>query len=105
MNKVILTGNLGSDAKLIEINGHCGLTFDLATTKRHKDSQGVWGDLTSWYKVTKWDKKEYLEKSLPYYKKGSKVYVDGDFTLTSFKDKPQMAVIVSTMELLISSKT
>jgi single-stranded DNA-binding protein len=102
MKKVTLSGNLGSDAKIIEVSGHYGLTFDRGVSERHRDSTGVWGKLTEWYKVIKWDKKEYVEKALPYYKKGSKVLVDGGFTLTSFKDKPQMTVKVSEMELISS---
>lgn len=102
MKKVTLTGNLGNDAKIFEVSGHTALIFDLGVTERHKDSAGVWGNLTTWFKIFKWDKKEYIEKSLPYFKKGAKVYVDGSFTLTSFKDKPQMTVKVSEMELLSS---
>jgi single stranded DNA-binding protein len=100
--KVTLLGSLGSDAKVIEVSGYYALSFDLAVTERHKDSTGTWGNLTEWFKVMKWDKKEYVEKSLPYFKKGSKVLVDGSFTLTSFKDKPQMTVRVSEMELISS---
>lgn len=104
MDKVILTGNLGVDAKIIDVSGHHGITFNVATTRRHRDSKGVWGNLTTWYKVTKWDKKDYLEKLVPYFKKGSKVYVDGQLTVTVFKDNPQLSVLVSEMELISSPK-
>lgn len=86
MKKIQLLGNLGKDATVTQHGENHALNFSIATTERTKVS-GVWGDLTTWSNITYWGKKETVDKLSLHLKKGKKVFVEGSFYSTLFKDK------------------
>jgi single-strand DNA-binding protein len=74
MNKVILTGNAGSDAEMrFTPSEDAVTTFPLAVTDGYGDHKK-----TLWYKITAWGK--LAETCNNYVKKGSKVLVEGRLT-------------------------
>lgn len=77
MNKVMLIGNLGDDAKIFPTkdNNLDMLTFKVATNKYFKDKKQ-----TTWHNVMTFRKKETASKLLELLKKGVKVFVEGEIS-------------------------
>lgn len=86
MNKVILMGNLGSDAELKFTNGQQAVcNFRVATTEKWKDKNGEKQERTEWHSCQMWGKRaEAISKFLT---KGSKVLVEGKLQTRSWEDK------------------
>lgn len=88
INKVILVGHLGKDPELKDLNSGARMaSFSLATTKRWKDREtGERKEATTWHRVVVFN--EHLVKVVEgYVKKGSKIYIEGELSVRTWKDK------------------
>jgi single-strand DNA-binding protein len=88
MNKVILLGNLGSDAELRHTgSGTPVLQFRLATSESYKDKNNAAQERTEWHNVVLWGTRaEALSKILA---KGSHVLVEGVLRTSSYEKDGQ----------------
>ena len=86
INKVILIGNLGKDPEVkYTPSGTPVAKFSLATNERYKDKAGEWQDRTEWHNIVAWQR--LAEIVGEYVKKGSKLYIEGRITTSSWEDK------------------
>jgi len=60
-------------------------TFGLATSDRFQDAQGNWQDRTEWHNLKAF--KRTAEIVRDYVKKGTKLYIEGKITTSSWDDK------------------
>lgn len=104
MQKITLIGNIGNDAKLVNYQGSEFLDISVAVTeKRGKGEQQT--EKTTWYDVN-----TESVKLKEYLKKGTKIYVEGNFKLdTFFSDKlqkwiPKIIIYARQIELLSAKK-
>ena len=85
-NKVIIVGNLGRDPELrYTPQGPAVCNFSMATTEKRRDKSGEYQDVTTWFRVTVWDKK--AEVAAKYLQKGSQVYIEGRLKLDEWTDR------------------
>jgi len=85
-NKVIIVGNLGRDPELrYTPQGTAVCNFSMATTEKRRDKSGEYQDVTTWFRVTVWDKK--AEVAAKYLQKGSQVYIEGRLKLDEWTDR------------------
>jgi single-strand DNA-binding protein len=105
VNKVILLGNVGKDPEIRSTPGGTMVaSFTLATTDRQKDAQGNWQDRTEWHNLKAFNRTAEIIRD--YVKKGSKLYIEGKITTTSWEDKDTKAkryrteILVNDLSLL-----
>lgn len=85
-NKIILVGNLGKEVELrYTPQGSAVANFSIATNEKRKDKQGVFQDVTTWFKVTLWNKQ--AENASKYLTKGSPVYIEGRLRIEEWQDR------------------
>ena len=85
-NKVIIVGNLGRDPELrYTPQGTAVCNFSMATTEKRRDKSGEYQDVTTWFRVTVWDKK--AEVAAKYLQKGSQVYIEGRLSQEEWTDR------------------
>ncbi len=85
-NKIIIVGNLGKDPELrYTPQGTAVCNFSMATNERRKDKSGESQDITTWFRVTLWDKK--AEIASKYLQKGTQVYIEGRLKLDEWTDR------------------
>jgi single-strand DNA-binding protein len=85
-NKIILVGNLGRDPELrYTPQGSAVCSFSVATTEKRRDKNGEMNDMTTWFKVTLWEKR--AETASKYLTKGSQVYIEGKLRTEEWTDK------------------
>jgi single-strand DNA-binding protein len=86
LNKVLLIGRLGQDPELkYTQNGIAVAKFSLATSQQWKDQDGNTQDKTEWHNVVAW--RRLAEICAEYLKKGSKVYLEGSLSTSSWEDE------------------
>lgn len=86
VNKVILIGHLGQQPELRQTQKGIPFTsFSLATNRNFKTAQGEEKEETDWHKATVWGK--LGENCVKYLTKGSRVYIEGELRMESWKDK------------------
>jgi len=85
-NKCILVGNLGGDPSLrYTPSGTPVCSFSMATNERRKDKNGEPQDMTTWFKITLWNRQ--AEAAAQYLTKGRPVYIEGRLRLEPWTDK------------------
>ena len=86
LNKIMLSGRLGSDAQLRTTGGGTDvLTFGLAVSERVKQSDGSWGDYTNWIDCVVFGARA---RSLePYMRRGSKVSLVGHVRVQTYEQE------------------
>jgi single-strand DNA-binding protein len=85
-NKIIIVGNLGRDPELrYTPQGSAVCSFSVATTEKRRDKNGEMSDITTWFKVTLWEKR--AETASKYLTKGSQVYIEGKLRTEEWTDK------------------
>jgi len=106
MNKVILTGRLGTDCEIS--NTSSGTTvgkFSLATSEKWKDAQGNLQEKTEWHRIQYWRIPQGL---VQYLTKGVQVLVEGKISYSSWEQDGQKRyatdIVVQKLELLSRSK-
>ena len=85
-NKIIIVGNLGKDPELrYTPQGSAVCNLSIATNEKRKDKAGELQDITTWFRVTLWEKK--AEAASKYLTKGSPVYVEGRLRIEEWTDR------------------
>jgi single-strand DNA-binding protein len=85
-NKIIVVGNLGRDPELrYTPQGTPVCHFSVATNERRKGPGGEPQDITTWFKITVWNKQ--AETVSRYLTKGRMVYVEGRLHVSEWSDK------------------
>jgi len=85
-NKIIIVGNLGRDPELrYTPQGSAVCNFSVATNEKKRDKAGELQDVTTWFRVTLWNKQ--AENASKYLTKGSPVYVEGRLRIEEWTDK------------------
>ncbi len=86
LNKVTLIGRLGQDPELkYTQSGIAVAKFSLATSMSWKDQDGNNQEKTEWHNIVVWRK--LAEICAEYLKKGSKVYVEGSMSTSTWEDE------------------
>lgn len=73
-------GYVGNDAEIKEFNGQKFISFNVATSERYKDAQGNTVSRTTWVSCLKPGESAVVQ----YLKKGTQVFVRGDFSAKTF---------------------
>ncbi|MCD9188055.1 MAG: single-stranded DNA-binding protein [Pyrinomonadaceae bacterium] len=85
-NKIIIVGNLGRDPELrYTPQGTAVCNFSVATNEKKRDKAGDLQDMTTWFRVTLWNKQ--AETASKYLTKGSPIYVEGRLRVEEWQDK------------------
>ena len=85
-NAVTLIGNVGKDPEIrYTTSGKAVASFSLATSEKHKDSQGQIKEETQWHRVIFWGKQ--AESIGQYAKKGTSLLVTGKITYRKFTNR------------------
>ncbi len=85
-NKIIVVGNLGRDPELrYTPQGTAVCNFSIATNEKKRDKAGDLQDVTTWFRVTLWNKQ--AENASKYLTKGSSVYIEGRLRVEEWSDK------------------
>jgi single-strand DNA-binding protein len=85
-NKITIVGNLGRDPELrYTPQGSAVCNFSIATNEKRKDKSGEMQDVTTWFRVTLWNKQ--AENASKYLTKGSPVYVEGRLRIEEWTDR------------------
>lgn len=105
MLEIHLIGNVGQDAKILEVNAAKFISFSVGTSEKWKNAAGEKQEKTTWVSCILDAKSPLLE----YLKKGTKVYIQGDLSVKSYKDNNgnQQAAVncrVRRTELLSAKK-
>lgn len=88
LNKVTLSGNLGSDAVLRYMdNGTPVASFSLAVNERTPKGDGSWGEYTNWPDCVMFGKR--AEAIAPWLRKGTKVSLLGHLHTRSYQKDGQ----------------
>ena len=100
LNKMQLTGRLGSDPEIKRLEkGSVVANFSIATDDSYKDKNGNMVKRTEWTNVTAWGTlAENIEK---YLKKGNRVLVEGKKQTRSWEDKDKK--VNYSVELLLEN--
>lgn len=85
-NKIIIVGNLGRDPELrYTPQGTAVCNFSVATNEKKRDKGGDLQDVTTWFRVTLWNKQ--AETASKYLTKGSPIYVEGRLRIEEWQDR------------------
>lgn len=85
-NKIIVVGNLGRDPELrYTPQGTAVCDFSIATNEKRRDKSGEMQDVTTWFKITTWNKQ--AEVASKYLAKGKSVYIEGRLRLEEYTDR------------------
>jgi len=85
-NKIIVVGNLGRDPELrYTPQGSAVCNLSIATNEKRKDKAGEMQDVTTWFRVTLWEKR--AETAAKYLTKGSQVYIEGRLRIEEWTDR------------------
>lgn len=107
LNKVMLIGNVGSDANIRTVGDRKVASFNLATTERRKDKDGNVIQETEWHSIVIWGNlAEVVEK---YVSKGAQLYIEGKIKTEKYTDKDgndryAVRIYASSLQLLGSKK-
>lgn len=86
LNKAMIIGRLGADPELrYTADGVAVATFNVATTEKRKDKNGVKQDKTEWHRVVAW--RRLGEIAGEYLKKGRLVYIEGRIQSREFEGR------------------
>lgn len=103
ISKTILIGTLGKAPNIGQTqSGKDYANFSLATSKKWKDVNGEKQEKTSWHNISVWGS---LTKLCQYLDKGSKVYVEGELSYGTYKNKdglevPKTEIIASVIDII-----
>ena len=88
MDEVRFFGNIGRDAEVKHVRNRIAINFSVCVNKRAQDPNGQWVDKDPrWYSCTLWkDPAQNMDIS-NHLVKGTKVYVEGNYDVTFYKDK------------------
>ena len=85
-NKIIIVGNLGRDPELrYTPQGSAVCNLSVATSEKRRDKSGEFQDITTWFRVTLWEKK--AETAAKFLTKGTAVYIEGRLRIEEWTDR------------------
>lgn len=85
-NRITIVGNLGRDPELrFTPQGTAVCNFSVATNEKKRDKSGEMQDVTTWFRVTLWNK--LAENASKYLTKGSQVYIEGRLRVEEWSDR------------------
>lgn len=85
-NKIIVVGNLGRDPELrYTPQGTAVCDFSIATNEKKRDKSGEMQDVTTWFRITTWNKQ--AETASKYLTKGKSVYIEGRLRVEEYTDR------------------
>lgn len=85
-NKIILVGNIGRDPELrYTPQGTAVCNFSVATNEKKRDKAGETQDVTTWFRVTLWNKQ--AETASKYLTKGNPIYIEGRLRVEEWTDR------------------
>ncbi len=87
MLKMLLSGNLGSDATMKEVGNNKVINFDIAVSRTYKNSSGERVEKTDWIRADIWRSKDTDTKFVDYLKKGKKILIEGEPYSSGYKNK------------------
>ena len=82
-NKAILTGRVGQDAELKQVNNTSMARFSLATSEVYKDKSGAKQEKTQWHNIVLWG--ALAENLAQYITKGKQLMVEGKVEYSSYE--------------------
>ncbi len=83
--EITLIGNLGGDPEMrYTPAGDAVTSFNVATSRKYKNAQGVMQEVTTWHRVTCWRK--LAEVTAEHAKRGNRVLVVGTVEARAWKD-------------------
>lgn len=102
LSKLELIGNVGADSVVNTVNDTTVINWNLCTTKKWKDKNGVAQSKQSWFNCSYWVKNTLVAQ---YITKGTLLYVIGEPEAQIYKNKDgiqvaQVKVNVSEIKLL-----
>ena len=99
-NVVILTGNLGDNARIVEKDDKLFAAFSMATQESYKDENDQWQKTDAvWHKVLAFDNELIqLAKTLD---KGTRITITGSLSYREFSHKPRGKKAVKKREASI----
>ena len=105
LNKVMLIGNVGVDPEYrTTATGTAVVSLTLATNEKWTDKQGAKQEKTEWHRVAMFNK--LAELANQYVKKGSKIYIEGKITTSSYEKNGEKRysteIIANSMQFLDS---
>lgn len=105
MLKLILSGILGNDAEVKEVNDGKLIKFSVAVNKDYKKSDGVKVEKTEWVQALMWKNGQQSSKISKFLKKGKRVILEGDPGVNSYlakngEAKGQLTLTVKNLELV-----
>jgi len=83
----IVTGNVGQDARINEVNGGAkAISFSVATNRKYPDKEtGELIEVSTWFNCTKWVSKGGSVEVAKYIRKGAIVTVIGEISCSYYK--------------------
>jgi len=88
MNLHILTGNIGQDARINDVNGNKSINFSIARNDKYTNKEtGVVTEKTTWVNCTYWRRNGQSTDVAEFLKKGTKVLVHGEPNAHMYQDK------------------
>lgn len=105
MLKLFLSGILGNDAEVKEVNDGKLIKFSVAINKDYKNSEGVKVEKTDWIQALMWRNGKQSSKVSEFLKKGKRVILEGDPGVDSYLSKEgeakgQLTITVKNLELV-----
>ena len=96
-NQVILTGNLGSEARILGEGDKLFAAFSIATQDSYKDKQDEWKQKeTIWHNVLTFNPE--LVELVKAFKKGTRLQVTGSLSYREFTYKPPKGKTIKKRE-------
>lgn len=103
-NHVEITGNMGSEARISEVNGKPMAAVSIATTDSYKDQDEQWKDReTVWHNVLIFNPK--VIEQIKDLEKGTRLKISGELSYRSFKTLTDQGEEVTKQECSIIAKT
>lgn len=112
-NTAILTGNMGSEAKLIEKGDKTFASFSIATTDSYKNEQGEWVKKDSvWHDILIFNPR--LVQQVKAFKKGTRLTITGFISYRPFEEtladgrtitKKEASIVAGKIEMATLSKS
>lgn len=86
LNRWTGIGNIGKDPEIRgSKSGETVANFSIACSERHKDARGEWQEKTEWVTCVAFRKNAEIVRDCV--QKGSRVYIEGKLTSSSWEDK------------------
>ena len=99
-NTVTLTGNMGSEARLIDKEGKLFAAFSLATTDSYKDEHDKWHDQeTIWHDILAFNPR--VVEQVKALKKGTRLQITGSLSYRPFETLTEQGKTVKKNEATV----